>query len=159
MTYDRQIRRNPTAWIVVADRAQARIFAAHWPDLDPFEEIAGLENPEGQLQAREVDSDAFGRFRSPDRRGVSMGPDNDHRHQTAASFADEIVDFLEKGRKNNEFGHLVIIAPSMVLGELRSGISASLGKLREADCDKAIVGLSMNEIREHVQTMLDAAHV
>ncbi len=58
MTFQQEARRPSTMWIVVADRARARIFATEWPGLDNFREIKGLAHPEGAAHPRDVESEA-----------------------------------------------------------------------------------------------------
>ena len=74
----------------------------------------------------------------------------------AQKFADEIVTRLEQGRNENEFGHLILLAPSLMLGELRNRFSGPLQKIVEIDVDKTIVQLKDNDIAAHARKALAA---
>lgn len=156
MSFRREPRRNPVAWIVAADRALAKIYAANWPALDGFQLIETLDNPEGQMMGRELNADGAGRERASYGPAHSFVWPTDHRHATAQKFADEIVTRLEQGRNENEFGHLILLAPSLMLGELRNRFSGPLQKIVEIDVDKTIVQLKDNDIAAHARKALAA---
>lgn len=156
MSFRREPRRNPVAWIVAADRALAKIYAANWPALDGFQLIETLENPEGQMMGRELNTDGPGRERASFGPAHAFAWPTDHRHATAQRFADEIVTRLEQGRNENEFGHLILLAPSLLLGELRNRFSGPLQKIVELDVDKTIVQLKDSEIATHTRKAVGA---
>ena len=160
MSFRREPKTNPIAWIVVADRAHARIFRAHWPDLNGFQPVEERFHAEGQMQAREVRDAPKGRERSPDGAKNTYEPATDFRHATAQHFALEIANRLEEGRTNNDFGHVVVAAPALLLGELRQRFSPALAKLVEAEIDKALAHLDQPTIllqaRNAVETVAHA---
>src|SRR5262245_19745073 len=116
MTYKHDAAKRPVAWIVVADRARARIFEASWPVGDALQEIETLVHPEGQSRAQDILTDAPGRFAELAAGPHSGEPRTDHRHRTANDFAGILAARLEKGRNSNAYGHLVIVAPALFLG-------------------------------------------
>lgn len=146
MTYKREPSRQPVAWVVVADRARARIFEAAWPLNSKFDEIETLLHPEGKAREQDVLTDEPGRFSE-----VSAGPHSgerrtDHRHRTAIDFANIVADRLEKGRVTNAFGHLVIVAPALYLGVLRQKLSNPLSKLIDHEIAKDLTQLPAREL-------------
>jgi protein required for attachment to host cells len=146
MAYKHQPTRLPIAWILVADRARARIFQSDWPIGDQLEEIDTLVHPVGQMRESEVVSDDKGRF-SEVGAGPHYGePRTDFRHRTANDFALIVADRLEKGRVGNKFGHLVVIAPALYLGVLRNTISDPLAKLVQCEIAKDYTLLSSREL-------------
>lgn len=124
------------AWIVVADRARARIFSTAWPASRELQEVAALVHPESQLHERDVISDGPGTF--ADRAGGHHAgePQTDFRHRTALEFAGTLAARLEQARMARECGRLVIIAPSLYLGVLREKLSAPLARMVVTEINK-----------------------
>lgn len=146
MTYKREPSRQPVAWILVADRARARIFQCEWPLNSKLEEIETLVHPEGQAREHEVLTDGPGRFAE-----AAAGPHTgekrtDHRHRTAIDFAHVVAERLEKGRVSNTFGHLIVVAPALYLGVLRQTVSGPLAKLIECEIAKDFTQLPAREL-------------
>lgn len=159
MTYKFEARRVPVLWALVADRSAARIFAADWPDLGQFRELESLIHPQGSLHGRDMHPDRFGQSHAPDGHGFTDQPQTDIRHFTAGVFAVQVVKRLEKGRNNDEFGRLVMIAPPLMLGELRGRLTVPLQKQVELELPKELVQASTNDIREQVRKALEKARV
>lgn len=136
MTYKREPQRPSSAWIVVADRARARIFSSPWPLADSLHEIETLVHPEGKAHERDVLTDGPGRFAERVAGPHSGEPQTDFRHRTALDFATVVAQRLEKGRVTNAFGRLVVIAPALYLGVLREKMSAPLARLVTYELDK-----------------------
>ena len=145
MSFRREPKTNPIAWIVAADRAHARIFRAHWPDLNGFQSVEERWHAEGRKQGRERDEAPHGRRRGPDGTGRTFEAEDGHLVITR-DFAMEIVERLEQGRAQNEFGHLVVAAPPPLLGELRNQYGSELIKLVEAEIDKELAHLDQPTI-------------
>lgn len=146
MTYKREPSRQPVAWILVADRARARIFQTAWPLNSKLDEIETLVHPEGHAREQEILTDEPGRFTE-----VAAGPHSgerrtDHRHRTAIDFAHIVAERLEKGRVTNAFGHLVIVAPALYLGVLRQTVSSHLAKLIDCEIAKDLTQLPAREL-------------
>lgn len=146
MTYKREPQRQPVAWVLVADRARARIFQSPWPLNSQFDEIATLVHPEGKAKESEILTDGPGRFAEVAGGPHSGEPRTDHRHRTAQDFAHVVADHLEKGRVTNQFGHLVIIAPALYLGVLRDTLSGPLAKLVDHEINKDLTQLPAREL-------------
>lgn len=154
MSFRHEARRSEQTLIVVADRGQARFFAGLWPDLDPWEEQVAFVNPESHVRMHETVTDAPGRFRTPTGQTAATDPKTDFRHQTTASFARRLIERLEEGRNQNQFGRLVVVAPALLLGELRRETPAPLARLVTSEIERDLVRLSSREIRERVQEAL-----
>jgi protein required for attachment to host cells len=155
MTVRTEVRTVPVVWILVADRRAARIYAATWPGLRGFVEKESLIHPEGALHGRDMHPDRFGLSHAPDGHGFTNAPQTDDRHFTAGVFAAHIIERLEKGRTDHEFGRLIVFAPPLMLGELRERLSTPLQQLIESDDHKDLVQASNVEVLEHGrQTLL-----
>ena len=151
MSYRHSARRVPIVWILVADRAAARILAADWPTLENVRELEDCVNPAGAMHGHQVYADRFGRDHAPDGHGFTDAPATDFRHYTAEHFAQHLTELLEDARNRHEFGSLVVIAPPLMLGVLREHFSAPLQKLIEAELDKELMHADLKEIVEYVQ--------
>jgi protein required for attachment to host cells len=158
MTVKVEARQVPVVWILVADRRAARIYSANWPGLRGFTEKESLIHPEGTLHGRDMHPDRFGLSHAPDGHGYTNAPATDDRHFTAGVFAEQIVNRLEKGRTDHEFGRLIVFAPPLMLGELRERYSAPLRQLVECDDHKELVQASSVDVLGHVRQVLQQAN-
>ena len=146
MSYRHAAEQKPIAWVLVGDRARARIFSTAWPIGDPLEEIETLVHPESQLREHEVRTDGPGQFAEVGSFPHAGEPRTDHRHRTANDFAGLVAERLEKGRVTNAFGHLVIVAPALYLGALRNALSSPLSKLVRTEIAKDYTQLPAREL-------------
>lgn len=154
MSYKHEPARRPIAWVVVADRARARIFQTAWPFAGELQEIEGLVHPEGQARAHDVFTDDAGRFAETGGGPHYGEPRTDLRHRTATDFAGILAERLEKGRNGNAFGHLIIVAPALFLGTLRNTLSSSLAKLVSHEITKDYTHLPARELLPLLQADL-----
>jgi protein required for attachment to host cells len=136
MSYKHENRVPSNAWVVVADRARARIFSTDWPQSAVLNEVLTLVHPESQEHEVNLISDAPGKFSRPGIGKYAGQPQTDFRHRTANQFAATLGERLEEGRVRNEFGRLVLIAPALFLGSLRAKLSSSLAKMVAGEIDK-----------------------
>jgi len=157
MTYRRENARHPVAWIVVADRARARIFECSWPVAGELKEIDTLIHPEGHARAQEFVTEEQIRRAEPGAAPHVGQPRTDHRHRTALEFAGIVADRLEKGRTGNAFGHVVIVAPALFLGTLRNTLSGPLAKLVDGEITKDYTHLAARELLPVVKSELETA--
>lgn len=146
--YEHQTPAN--AWIVVADRAKARIFDTTWPDMPGLEEVAALVHPEATLRVRETVSDAPGRFRESASAPHSGEPRTDFAHQMTADFARQLIDHLEAHRLKGDFGTLVLVAPPLMLAALRKQMDRPLADLVDQEFDKDYTELAAKELRQRL---------
>ncbi|SFJ11386.1 Protein required for attachment to host cells [Planctomicrobium piriforme] len=157
MSYRREPRISNDTWILVADRAHAVVYHSIWPELAKLEPVQSLNHPEGSAHRDDVLTDRPGRFAAPGVPMQSGEPQTDFRHRTANDFAVELVDRLEQGRNNNEFGRLIVVAPPLFLGVLRDRYSAPLAKTIVLELDKELAEASTPEIADHVRQHLAEA--
>lgn len=141
-----------TTWALVADGSRARIFELS--DISrEMRELLDFAHPEGRAHNRDLATDAQGRFYGKgDRTEAHSAPDRAapvaHEHQL---FARELAEHLEKGRTENRYDRLVLIAPPSFLGLLRSSLSREAQKLVYKTLAKDIVKLDAKEIEPYVR--------
>ncbi len=130
-------------WLVVADRARARIFSVASPK-GPLSELEDMVHPESRIQERDLTSDRAGRGTGGH---GSMGTPRTAHDQAAVEFAREVTARLEAGRTAGSFERLILVAPPDFLGLLRKSQSVNLGKLVDREVAKNLVQLKAAEIR------------
>jgi protein required for attachment to host cells len=134
-------------WVLVADSGRARVFSADSP-IGELQEVQSFTNPEARLQEQELLSDRPGRsFDSAGEGRHAMGSTVEPKEQEAIRFAKQIGDYLEKGRIEFKFEHLVIVAAPKFLGLLRDNISPQVKDLITLTVDKNLVDLKPSELR------------
>lgn len=166
-----------TTWILVADRARARILTPTDEEPKPLSEIidfvgragyAGPEkyqsetmnevdefvHPEGQMKRQELQSDNEGTFREVGVPRQSGDEQTDLEHKTAEQFAGEIVNHLEKARQQGQFDRLGVVAAPLFLGVLRQKMPSPLKKMVAFEIDKDYSKLKTDQIRERLPNEL-----
>jgi protein required for attachment to host cells len=138
MTFRHEARRPAATWVVVADRARTRIFAGEWPELMDLQEVKDLVHPESKLHQRDVEDDGPGRFSESAVSKHSGEPRTDFKHRTATEFARDVCRALQKGKDENAYGRLIVIAPALFLGALRDGLPEPVRQMIVADLDKEL---------------------
>lgn len=151
MTYKQETRRHPSVWILAGDRMHARVISADWPTLENGREIDDFVCAEAGLPTSAVYSDSLGRNHDPMGRSYSEEPDTDHRHATATAFAHQVAEALERGRTENRFGHLILVAPPLFLGALRSELSEPLRRMVEQEYNQDLVALKMEALLDRLR--------
>ncbi|QDT91564.1 host attachment protein [Gimesia algae] len=162
-----------TTWILVADRAQARILVPEEagaeslrqhvdfsgragylaPDVEEpktLTEQGDFIHPESHLSRQAVETDRPGRFDTTRSAQHSGDPEQDFKHQTAEHFAKELVGYLEKARQENQLDQLVLVAAPLFLGTLRKTLTSSLSQMVTLELDKDYTKLKPDEIRKHL---------
>lgn len=135
-------------WIVVADSATARIFAAATPT-GPLEERATLAHPEGRMHEQELVSDLPGRtFDSVGagrhKKEVEVGP---KKHE-AIKFAERIAQQLETGRVQGRYETLLLVAAPDFLGLLREKLGQQTAARVHLEIDKDLTKHDAGDIRQ-----------
>ncbi|MFA6987054.1 MAG: host attachment protein [Arenimonas sp.] len=135
-------------WILVADRARARLFTPN-ADGDALDELKDFVNPEGRKPEQAYSYDR------PPRTMDSMGP---ARHaieprttseeKVAARFAHELNDVLERGRVDHSYERLILAAPPRFLGVLQKALGKQVRSCVVAQVDKDLSTLPAREIQQ-----------
>ncbi len=144
-------------WILVADRAKARLFDLQRvaePDghrHPVLAEIGGFSEPEGRLRPRDLESD-----RPPathDRFGHAshaIEPHTTPEDKERARFARSLVEVLEDGRLAGRFGSLVIVATPRFLGALNAEMAPPLRRCVTAEVAKELVDADASTLLEAI---------
>ena len=121
--------------------------------MSPLLEIEDLVHPEGRMHEGDLVSDSPGSDGGTTGQGRHVIDDETSaREQQNIDFATQIAHRLERGRKEDAFDELVLIAPPAFLGILRNRLSKTLMERVSLEIDKNLVKQSAATIAEHVWT-------
>ena len=139
-----------STWVVVADAHGARIFA--------FEEKNGpwtlIEEVKGDGTGSPDQSRDFG-TKASQHKGALHGHGEQNPKETGERrFAHTLAHMLERGLADNAFGHLALVAPPKLLGDLRENVSRSLQARLVAQVHKDYVHFSPEELKVHLRAEL-----
>lgn len=139
-------------WVVVADGEKALFLKNEgdttYPNLKVVKEMEH-ENP----PTREQGSDRPGRFNDGPSPHKSAVDDTDWHRLEKERFADEIAGRLYKMALRGDFKELVLVAPPLVLGELRKKLHQEVTSRVSAEIPKTLTNHPVSDI----ETILRAA--
>ncbi len=158
MTFKNQAPKVSTTWIVVADRAQARILSKENND-NRLKEVATLDHPKSAMKQSDYVSDHQGRAIGHGGVPVAFDAKTDWEHKNAAEFAKQVADYLETGRNKHQFGRVVLMAAPAFLGALRPALSALLTAIVDLEVSKDYTDCSLDEIAAHLEKQAAAKPV
>ncbi|NQU69378.1 MAG: host attachment protein [Rhodospirillales bacterium] len=140
-----------TTWILIADGAQARVYANDGADLG-LHPVPGLEFS-NELPAR-VDgivSDQEGRASNPSDGGHhGLEPRTDPRRHLEDEFLRGVAVALDKAAQEKHFDNLVLVAAPRALGTLRVKLAPQTTALVSKELDKDLVHLSEQDLERHL---------
>jgi protein required for attachment to host cells len=142
----------PKIWILVADRARARLFSGNSDR--SLTEIETRFNPEGRAQDRELVTDRASRMpemASRPRGAIEPRSAEDH---VAERFARELAETLERGRTQGAYERLALIAPPEFLGFLHGAAGEQVARRVAAEVNKNLTERSADEIRGYLPDRL-----
>lgn len=122
-------------WIVVASRAEVRIFARK--GIRSLELISEVGNPAGMLRTKDLESDSPGRAtdnRMHARHAYST--EESSRDRSLRTFYREIIEIIQRGAFEHRFESLTIIAEPRLLGILRALLPANVKALVHHEISK-----------------------
>jgi protein required for attachment to host cells len=123
---EREIMKHKRTWIVVADGAQARIllYTGHESGV---RQLPNSDFREFHPPTRELVTDRPARVQeSGSATRHAIEPRTDAHEQRKERFLAQLTSRLERAAQNNEFEHLVVVAPAPAMGELRKDFSPLL---------------------------------
>ncbi len=142
------IRLKHKGWVVVADGEKALFLEnAGTPDKPALRVFNGIEQPNPKTAAQGADrpgrlSDGMG---SAHRSAVQ---ETDWHRMAKHEFAHEVAAVLEKNAQAGRFEQLIIVAPPVVLGELRKSVSKAVSDRIVAQVSKDLTGHPVHEIEK-----------
>ncbi len=144
------VRLEHDLWVVVADGEKALFLRnegdAEYPHLQVVRQMHD-DNP----PTREQGTDKPGRFhdgRSPHRSAVE---ETDWHRIEKERFARDIADRLYKMAHRGDFKHLAIVAPPVVLGEMRKELHKEVEDKVVAEVSKTLTNHTIDEMEKILQ--------
>lgn len=142
-----RIRLEHGTWVVVADGEKALFLRNEGDNLHPhltvFREMAE-ENP----PTREQGSDRPGRFNDGPTVHRSAVADTDWHRVAKERFAESVAERLYKLAHRGEFEWLVLVAPPVVLGEIRKQLHKEVSDKVTAELPKTLTNHPVPEIEK-----------
>lgn len=145
-------------WIVVADASRTRIFEVLDRD-ETLQELEDLVNPAGRQGERDLRTDNRGRFygRGEQLQGHTAMPNTDPMTHENQLFAKTVTQHLERGRTENRYDRLCLIAAPKFLGLLRENLSKDAKNLVYEELDKDISWFDGRKVQQYVREKLPTA--
>ena len=142
-------------WVLTADGAKARIFAADAP-MGALEERETFVNPEGRAKQRDLKTDRPGETSPRMGRGRrATEPDVSPREHALHQFAKLLVDHLEAGRTGNDFERILPaaiaqFAPPGILGLIVAGLIAAFTGTFAGTLNAGVAYIVNDVYRRHI---------
>lgn len=138
-------------WILIADAGTARVLETQGMG-QPLRAVSGFNLEQDLPRSRELGDDR------PPRTHESVGParhayepKSDPHRKLKRSFAKQISDELEAAAASKSFDRLIIVAPPVLLGDLRQELPRSVKDRTAAEVAKDLVAIADQDIRKHLQ--------
>lgn len=143
-----------TIWILAANSGKATLFVAESPK-SQLMEYETFVNPEVRVKQNELTSDRQGRsFDSHGEGRHALAVETSPKEHEQISFAKAIVDRLERGRVDNAFDRLIVVAAPGFLGLLRANYSTPLIELLTEEIDKDYTALRAEDLRVRLSNQI-----
>ncbi|GGX53143.1 host attachment protein [Saccharospirillum salsuginis] len=141
-----------TAWVVVANGGNARLFASS--SIEEFEEIETLVNPYNRLHERDLITDRQGLSRNSAALQTESYEQPSAKKHEQERFAAELAGHLEKAYHENRFNTLYLICSPSFLGLVRQELSPKVCETIKAEIHKNLVTHSVSDIRAQLPKRL-----
>ena len=143
-------------WYVVANRIEAAFYAEGRDE--EFHFVERLENADGRLTEKELDSDKPGRGFSSSSGTVHHSLDRrSHRHENVAKkFAHQIAGMLDSNRQKGTYKDLVLVAEPHFLGLLRAELTSPTRELVSHEVGHDYARASDSELEAQIRAAMDS---
>jgi protein required for attachment to host cells len=143
-----------TTWVLIANRANARLFEYHGPKKGLIP-VTTLENPQGHQKNREIDSDKHGRsFDSKGSGRHAYSRNVSPTEHVAQQFAKQIAALLHEALAKQAFTRLVLVAEAGFLGMLRKSLDDTIQKTVISSADKDLANVADSDLLGHLDGVL-----
>jgi protein required for attachment to host cells len=118
--------------------------------------VSELENPDGRLRNREIDTDRAGSA-SPGRGKGSqraMGHEQTAHEHVVEGFIKEIAGELKQARAQGRFDDLILVASPQFLGGLRQALDAPTAHKVVGSVSKDLASIPHGQVASHIADVL-----
>jgi protein required for attachment to host cells len=143
-------------WVLLADGAQAKVFAHSGPGTG-LTAVRDLMFEEEPLKAQDIMADRPGRaFASGPQSAARSGYEyaTDPVEMREANFVRQVAIELDRKFQQSAFGRLIIAAAPTALGELREALSDRLKQAVIAEESKDLTNMPTPQLEKHFDKML-----
>jgi protein required for attachment to host cells len=142
------------SWIVVANAAQASIFASPGP-IAKAEFKEALQNPTGRLSGRDINTDKSGSARSDSGKGggQTLAPAADPKETEVDKFGQVLAGRVNQAIASGEIDRVALVMAPRVLGRVRAHLSGPAEKAITWSSDKDIANHKTSEILEKIKAL------
>lgn len=137
-------------WVLVASASEARIF-----DTDrigePMECIREFSHPEGREKGSDLVSDRPGHYKSKGTGHGAFIEQTDPREHEIDQFASELARELDKGRTENAYSKLVVVAAPHFHGLLNNHMNEHTRGMVVKDIQKDLTDCEMRELQTRLK--------
>ncbi|SDP13099.1 Protein required for attachment to host cells [Phyllobacterium sp. YR620] len=141
---------NRQTWVLVADGEKA-LFLRNKNDMNNVQLGIIHQLSQANPATREQGTDKPGRFSSGPGLGRAAVDDTDWHEMAKKRFAKEIADTLYAHAHKGEFEKLVIVAPPLMLGEMRQEFHKEVSDRVVAEIPKTLTNHSTTDIQAIVE--------
>lgn len=141
-------------WILIADGEKALVLENLTDHENPHFDVRREKHHENP-PTREQGTHEPGRFNDGPSVHRSAVQDTDWHRLEKERFADDLSDMLYKAAHEQKFETLVLVAPPVVLGDLRSKLHQEVTARVIGEIDKTLTNHPVDEIESIVKTTLD----
>lgn len=142
-------------WVLIADGARARILENDGPS-HGLTALEGLVFHGDHSATHDLVSDREGRsFSSHGPRRSAIDARSDPHRDLKTKFAHQLADALAQGLEQNSYDRLIIVAPPVTLGDLRSAISDRVRAKVVGEVAQDLTKIPNGEVAEHLKDVLN----
>jgi protein required for attachment to host cells len=143
-------------WVLIADGARARVLKNDGPG-QGLTALEGLVYHGDHSATHDLVADREGRsFSSHGPRRSAIDSRSDPHRDLKTKFAHQLADVLAQGLEQNSYDRLIIVAPPVTLGDLRSAISDRVRAKIVGEVAHDLTKIPNGEVAEHLKDVLNA---
>lgn len=132
-------------WVLVANASEAHLFATERLGED-MSTIHDYVHPESRAKGTTLASDRPGSSKGRGSNMGTRGDPNDPKHFEAERFASELADVLDKGRTENAYRRLVLVAAPHFQGLLKAELNDHTRDMVSNIIDKDFTSCDIREL-------------
>lgn len=138
-------------WILIADGGRARVLESVGSKAR-LREVVGLVELQDLPASRDIGDDKPGRsFDSVGGHRHAIEPRSDPHRELKRDFATHLAELMDVKAGANAFERLVVVAPAVTMGDLRSALSRRVSELVVAEIVSDLTKVPDVDILNHIE--------
>ena len=141
-------------WILIADAARARVFLSTG-SVAALAEVPGLTFAADHAATHDIVADRQGRsFDSHGPARHAYEPRVSPHRALKTAFAHRLAHILDEQLKAKAYDRLIVVAPPVLLGDLRAALSAAVQACVTGEAAKDLTKVPDHEIKGHLSELI-----